>query len=298
VGALLPYVTPAMFKAHPTFLDVQNLRSGSILPNDQDAALNNILVQATAAADSESDQPLAAHVKTDRKRSALLRDGRLSLHADHTPVRSPAAVTALAYGASPFQLTTVNSPQAWIEDEEQLIFELSASGSSWGPGPLQLGFGPVGGGNLYVQMTYVAGFPHTQLAAPASVGSSSVTVTDATGVFAGDVLRLWDPGLEEAVTVGPGYVTGSTTVPLVTALANSHAVGAVLSGMPADIILAVVHFGIAKLERPSPQAEENFGDAPDLNSVTPGTRSPSRTITGSAHVREFQRLLRPYNRVV
>lgn len=285
---VLPYVTPAMFRAHPTFLDLNNLRSGDSVLADQDAELNNVLVMASQWADSKIDQQLGAHVNTDSDELRMDKRGRLRIHASDNPVR---ALTSIAYGPSINSMTTVTNPTYRIEDEGRLIV-VEVIGGQWAwSGPLQ--FGPVGYGvDLYVDTTYVAGYAHTTAVGASTSGATSITVADATGIYPGDTLRIWEPGAEEAVTVASTYTAGSTTVTLAGATTKNHADGAVVSAIPPDALLAVVNYAVASLMRPDTAAEDAFPDAPPSS-----TRSADSRKDGSGLVAEAERLLRPYRRV-
>lgn len=238
-----PYLTVAEFKAAPTYLDLNDLIVGGSA-GQQDHALENLLLRASTWCDDECNQPLGAHTATERTRAGCDREGRFVLHPPENPVRS---ITAFAYGADPDRLTTVSAPSVWIEGGVQVtVTPTSGSGGAWS-GALQLG-GPVPGRPVFVSYSYIAGYVSTVLAADVTAGATSVTVADPTGITAGDTLRLWDPGVEEAIVVAAGYVTGSTTVPLTTALTNPHTAGVgSLSGMPADLKQAVIEVACSKL---------------------------------------------------
>lgn len=291
-----PYVTTASFTAHPTYLDLNNLRSGDALAADQTAQLRDLLSKASAWADSyvdlgaETAAGLGAHTATEQVRLRADRNGRLAFHASHIPVIS---VTSLAYGSSIGTLTTYTSPTVWIEDGRQIITELGAGTSTWS-GSLQ--FGAPAGGNLFTRWVYVAGYVNTLLAADRTAGETSITVTDGTGIAAGAVLRICEPGAEEFVTVSNAYVTGSTTVPLTAGLTFDHDATTTpcgVSTLPADVHLAVVLYTTALLMRPDTTAEDAFPDA----RIGPSTRKTDARQDGSGLVGEAKRLLRSYRRV-
>jgi hypothetical protein len=148
---------------------------------------------------------------------------------------------------------------------------------------------------VYTTWTYVAGYVTTLLAAGATAGATSLTVKDPTGIIAGDVLRIWEPGVEEAVTVANSYLPGSTTVPLTAALTNTHTAAAGISQLPADAQQAVVNYTCALLLRPDTAAEDAFPDA----KVGVSTRTADSRKDGSGLVAEAVRLLRDggYGRV-
>lgn len=287
----LPYVTVAAFRAHPTFLDSLHLRPGDSSAADQDAELRNVLLMASAWADNyvemsaDGQGTLTAHVRTESARLRLSRDGTVRYRPDHHPVT---AVTALSYGYTPGNLTPVTDfSNTWIEKGRTIVSFLGYGASL---GPFQFG-PPLVASELYTTWTYTAGYANTLLAADAVAGATSIQVADATGVAAGTVLRLWDPGVEEAVTVAAGYTSG-TTLPLTAPLANAHTAGAGVSALPPDVHLAVILYAAALLQRPDSEAEDTFPST----QVRPNARVGGGH-DGSGLVTEAERLLEPYRRV-
>ncbi|MEU1731394.1 hypothetical protein [Streptosporangium sp. NPDC020145] len=280
-----PHVMAPEFRASPTWLDTENLVPGGA-ESAQDAELTNVLLRASAWADSLVDQPLAAHAHTEQLRVTVGRDGRVSVHAAHSPVR---AVTALAYGTPPDLTAVTDLSGVWIEDRVQILTGLGALGGF--PG---LEFGtPRSGGEVYVRVGYVAGFTSTVLTADVTASATSLTVADPTGIYPGDVLRLWDPGAEEAVTVASGYVPGSTTVGLVGAVRSAHGAGVGVSALPADVHQAVICRAAALLLREPTAGGDDFVDAP----FGPTAHRSSRRTRASDLIAEATGLLARYRRV-
>ena len=290
----LPYVTTASFKAYPTFLDVMNLRSGDAVAADQDAELYNILLKSSAWVDNFTamgvgDGTLSAHTRIENTRLRVARDGRISYHPDHNPVT---AITALSLGTSPGQLAPVTDlTNLWIEDGVQIV---GWPGGGAAPGMAALQFGtPVTTNEVYALWTYTAGYANTLLGVAALAGATSITVADATGITKGTVLRIWDPGKEEAVTVSAAYA-GGTVLPLTAALKNAHdptttPIG--VSALPADAHLATILYAAALLQRPDSESEDTF----PATTVRPNTRLGS-TRDGSGFVAEAMKILEPYQR--
>lgn len=292
-----PYVTPASFKAYPTYIPLTQLRPGDSVAADQDAQLNSMLLTASQWADDQCAMgtpggSISAHVQVDNVRLRLSRSGRISYHADHSPVT---ALTGLAMGPSPDSLTALTDlTNLWIEDGVQIV-GYPAGAAAPALNALQFG-APVTSGEIFTRWTYVAGFVSTLLAAPVLAGAASCTVTDPTGIVAGTVLRVWDPGSEEAVTVGPGYVAGSTTVPIVGTFAKAHdptATPISVSNLPTTVRQAVIFYTMALLMRP----DEGVGDAFPDSRVSPSIRADDSRKDGSGLVTEAIRLLQDYNRV-
>lgn len=282
-----PYVTPAEFRAHPTFLDSRNLVTGGTALQ-QDAALTNLLLEASQWADEKVDMPLGAHVRTERTRLHADRSGRLRYHPEHAPVIT---VTGMSVGGSPETLDAQADPQVWTENDGRIIVAFNPSS---GPGLNTLQFGaPPPSMESFVQWTYVAGFPATQLAEPAELGATTLTVTDPTGIAAGTVLRLWTPGKEEAVTVAS--LSGDELV-LSRALAGAHPTGVSCSALPSTVRQAVINYTCMLLMRPAGGGESNYGK---------GALSPSATSTdgrrqmggGGVFYDDACKLLKPFKRI-
>lgn len=256
----IPYVTTTAFRAHPTYLDLLNLRSGDANFDHQTAELFNILLMASRFADNYMEfggqnGSLGAHSNTENRRLKLNRDRQLWFHPAHIPILT---VASLSYGRDITNQVTVTNPTVWITDGRNVVYDLpgtSTNGwgcrlSPWTP--------------LFTTWTYTAGFANTLLATSASSGATSIQVADATGITAGDSnnlptsLRIWDPGAEETVTVASTYTAGSTTVPLTAPLVNAHTVNAAapigVSALPAEVHLAIVMWATALLMRPNSKA--------------------------------------------
>lgn len=291
-----PYVSPAAFQAHPTYLDLDDLRSGSYLASDQTAELANILLMATQWADNYAEQILGAHTVVQNTQCRADRNGYLRLHIQDRPYLQLAQV---GYGYTPTSLAILSAPQAWVQDNN-LTVPLS-SGGAWS-GSLQFG-SPAAGSELFVQVIYTAGWVATQLAVDCAAGATTVTVTDPTGVLPGAQYRIWDPGAEETVTVSPSWsppavaIPPASPVPTAVTLAaptiKAHAAGQDFSAMPADLRLAIINYAVSQLMRPDTAAEDAY---PDTHHSS-GTRQADTRQDGSGLVLEAERILDRYRRI-
>src|ERR1700753_3816329 len=94
-----PYVTPAMFRAYPTWMDLDNL-----LPGGADALQNDVLADALLSASDWAvgevgTMPLHGHfVQGENTRSRAKANGRIYIQPEHIPLR---AITALSWGSDP-----------------------------------------------------------------------------------------------------------------------------------------------------------------------------------------------------
>jgi hypothetical protein len=286
----VPYLTPASFGAFPTYAELDNLVTGVITAAANNAQLNNMLIESSQWVTDQMNMPAHAHIKVENKVMRPDRRGVLSLHAARNPVK---VVTALqyAYDLLGTSFTVTDLSGQWIEESAQINLALPALNGSLNG--IQLS--PPGGScsPLYTAWTYVAGFTNTTFAVLANAGSTTITVADPTGIVAGDRLRVWDPGLEESVTVAANYVVGSTSVPLLAATVNAHAVGASISQMPSTLQLAVVYYTCVLLMRPDSRAEDRWPDT--RTGIT--TRSEDARRDGTGMIAEAYRQIRSYARV-
>jgi hypothetical protein len=276
-----PYVTADEFRAHPTYLDLETLRSGIMDPDAQTAELTNVLLMSSAWADNVCNQPLGAHRVDLSTRGRVDADGTLVVFPSDRPVLSVAGVS---YGSTLGRMSYLAAPAARV-DRNQTIYipvgRIAARGQVW------------------VDITYTAGWVSTLLAGDAGPGDRTLTVADPTGITPGTPYRLWSPGAEETVTVSPTWTPSAVTtppaaltVPLAAPIVHAHTSGAGLSGMPADMRLAVVNYTIAQLMRPDTAAEDSYPDT----SLSPGTRQQDSRKDGSGLVAEAERILNSYAR--
>lgn len=286
IPTVLPFVTVASFKAAPTFLELDNLRSGSTIPADQDAELFNRLLIASNWAADFVQMPLHAHAVTERFRARPDRRGRLLIQASDTPVRS---VSQIAWGYSAGQMNVYNNPTVRVEYNSTIVYEINGGTYSWGPGPLQLGTPSSSSAEMYVDTTYVAAYANTLLSAPTVPGATALPVVDPLGIQPSSILRIWEPGGEEAVVVAANYVPGANPVALTSPLALAHTAGSVVSEMSPSILQAVIFYTTALLTHPDRQAEDEFPDG-----ETVSTRDSDARQTGAGLVTEAKHLLRLY----
>jgi hypothetical protein len=287
-----PYVSPAAFRAEPTYLDLGGLNVDSLDPAAQTAALANILLKASAWADNQINQPFGAHTWTQRCRARTDRAGNLKFHPDHAPVIQVASV---AYGLAPNALTTVPGASAWVEDSTNVVVPLGGN-TAWS-GSLQFGL-PLSG-EVFVQATYTAGFVATVLAADAAAGATSLTVGDPTGIVPGGQYRIWEPGVEETVTVSPAWTPPAVTVPptatavpLAAPTLSAHVAGHDFSGLPAEVRTAISQYATALLMRPDSTAEDEF---PNTSLGSDTRRNDPRNGTGL--IADAARTLSSYGRI-
>lgn len=220
----VPYITPAEFKAHPTGVDTKNLvPGGDAATNDQ--ALLQVIRRASGYADSLTEKILAATVDTQTAKPLVMRDGTVSVALDYSPVVGVDTVTA---GLRP------GSQVPLVEDAD---WDLSGR-------ILTVPTCLPRGERVHVTVRYVNGWANSVLTAPASVGDSSLAVSNGLGLVPGATLALSGARVSEfavvADTYAPSIALGPVTVPLASPLAFGYVVGDVFSAFPQAVKMAVI----------------------------------------------------------
>lgn len=223
------YLTVAEYKNAPTSIDYDNLVVGGNA-QAQDAELARVILRASSYMNEYLNQDLSAQTYTETQRVRMTGQGFIALHPFNNPV---IALSSFQYGTDPNNLVTLPDPStSWFENQEVIIplSQLATTYSS--SGPLAFGFPASTRTQIFTKYTYDAGFVNTTLAAQANAAATSLTVANAAGIRAGDLLRIYDGANQETVTVASNYTYGSTTVPIVAGLAYTHAAGVALGNLP------------------------------------------------------------------
>jgi hypothetical protein len=254
----------------------------------QDAELSNAITRASSYIDQYCNQILGATVDTEQQRIRTKSDGTLRFHPKYFPI---VALTNLSYGFYPNQMTTVTDPsQAWMEEQEVIFPYANMAYTQSSQGPLGFGFATSDRAETFIKYTYINGYANTLLASSASAGDTSITVSEGTGIIAGEMLNVFDGASTERVIVGSGYTFGSTTVPLTSALTYAHAAGVSVSNLPAAVKEATILMTTAYLKI--------RGDASMTMAVT---NTATSQIAGSSKVtneiNHVQDLLKPFRRI-
>lgn len=251
-GAGIPvtYVSNSQFTFAPTAMDTANLVPGGGLAQ-QAQALADVLSRASAWADrycfgsdpAAKGASLAATV-TVQAGMVAYRSNYLRLVCDYKPLIS---VTGVDVGPDASSARTIGAAAAQIWFGRRTIYVPSTVIA-----PRTV---PTAGLPVYAAWSYVSGYPHTTLAAPASVGDATITVTPSDGsagvlgVFPGTQLRIIDGAESETVTVT--NVAGTTLT--VSPLTNAHQLPAKpdflpVTALPANVTQAVILLATALIK--------------------------------------------------
>jgi len=263
-----PYLTAAQFTAYPTWLDLDNLVPGGAAGLQTDA-LNDVLLAASNWADDPGGvlpggpMRLGAHwVQNENQRTRASGRGKIYLKPYDIPVR---AITALSYGWDPSAMAALALPDSsmWIEDGREVSFRPGGGLQQFTGPAIQFGGRVSSHAETYVTWSYVAGFPSTFMPSGVTSGASTVSVADPAGILPGDVLRIYDIGISEALTVASTYVPALptvpptvTSIPIAGTVTNTHAPNVGITGMPRRALQAMYAYGVALLMREDVSAEE------------------------------------------
>jgi hypothetical protein len=223
-----PYITVGEYQNAPTSMDISNLVVGGNSAA-QDAELNRVILRASSFLDEYLNQNLCATRKIETQRTRFMPNGFISLHPNQNPI---IALEAFSYGMAPNQLVAIPDPSLCWFESQQIIIPVSQMSLTWSSsGPLSFGGGGSNANQIYCQYTYTSGYVNNPIAT-AVAGTSSMTVANATGIVAGQALRIYDGAKSELVYVASGYTYGSTTVTLTSALLYDHAAGTTFGNLP------------------------------------------------------------------
>ena len=257
------YVTPAMFTAYPTWLDLDNLVPGGIASVQTDVLADVLLAASDWAVGVCDEMPLHGHFVQNENVFAYLKSGgRAYARPRHVPLRQ---LTSMSWGADPSAMMAVSLPDATMRfDDNRRVSWMPGSGIATFNGPaIQFGPRAVAPQKIWVTWSYVGGFPFGLLASSVAANASSITMDDPSSILPGDVLRVYDPGKSEALTVASNYVPviptippAQTTIPLAANTQNAHAAGVGVTGFPRKALQAIIAYGVALLMREDVSEEE------------------------------------------
>lgn len=248
-GRVEPYVSldEVKFSATAAAIDFSNLiENGS--QQAQDRALYELIVRASNKADvycMGQFGTLNATANTEGGRYRANRMGQLIVHPYFTPILEVRDVQVGWNPGSNLQDIPLSADNLFIERHQFIL----TNNSSYGLSGYGLGFA---GGNAnymsqqFVQYTYVNGWPNTFTSAQVSAGSSTVSVNDTTGMYAGQYLTIWDGQDDEYVQIAS---VGTNSVTLVNPTKYRHGSGVNISALPAAVKQAVIHFVVAMIKQ-------------------------------------------------
>lgn len=182
-------------------------------------------------------------VTSERERVMIDKNQNLSFIVQFRPIIQVLGMTYQGVPGNGLNTTQnvipINADDLYFEGRMIVAFGFGIgsipSSTGWGYGYL----GDFGSSPLRVSVTYINGFPNTQLIASANSGDTQIQVDDPTGIMPGDNVTIYDTDPEDIV-VNQLYVPGSPTVLLANSLMNNHSSGVRVSELGDDLRLACV----------------------------------------------------------
>jgi hypothetical protein len=232
------YCTVQEWLNHPTGLNVANL----IPIGNQQGELQQLIAFASAACDRICYQRLYAHQATDQQRVRPDAYGSLAYVIRYFPIVNLVSAQFKQYPTDP-----------WMSVDMTQVMTDCRSPEGLGATTIMVGdrdysyFARPGTPGALMYTTYIAGFPNCMLTSDVTVGSTTFTVDDATGVTAGTLLRVYDigssvySGLEDVVV---SSVSGNVITLEPPGFAFQHVASATapirISSVPEVITLACI----------------------------------------------------------
>lgn len=216
-----PYLTVAELKRSPIYTQLQRLVPGGSLA-DNDAELAQIIQRVSAMINGEVNQNLAATTDVEAGWCRLSDDGELKIHARANPIIE---VISVSVGPDPYTQTPITDLTYALTDPWRITIPWQAMRNVGGV------FG-VRARRMWATWTYVNGYPVTLTTAASAAGDTTLTVSDSTGIVAGEsVLTIEDGKSLELIT--PLAVNGNVLT--VDPLMFAHQPGVGVNALPHDI---------------------------------------------------------------
>lgn len=310
-----PYITVPMLLNAPTGAPWEVIPEPEADTEAQFAELTNVCWRATSIIDSYCNQVLRATVDTDPltgpgspRVGSVPGTDITRLVLKRWPVTQILAIQTSSSRSFPRVWSTV--PAGQYDIEHPLINSLTDTASATVPdGGLTIEVAPgcirplsCGRNSTRILVSYTNGWSHASLTQPAAQGASVLHVDDVTG-WAGAQGFVYDGAVTEPVSVlsvsattplqlpnGVGTAqAGPGTVTLSQPLVNPHAVGAVVSSLPASVIWAAA---LAASAQALEGGITGFTVQTMPGSVSEGGHGVEDLVT------EYEVLLQPFRRIV
>jgi len=276
----------------------------------------NLCARATSTIDAYLELPLRATINTETvygpgdERCQLRRDGTARLLLSRPPVVE--VISGVMRLAAQFPKVGGNVIPANMMAPEKPVMSIYGSvspGSVAEVGQAVIvapGYLSYAGGRMGTEMviTYLNGYPHTQLTANVAAGAQDILVDDITGMVsqltgAGAFCTLYsgDDAIQEAAVVASvtpataGMIAGPGTLHLTAPLAYSHRAGDLFTTLPATVQQAAILMA-------SSMALQRGATATVVQSFGGGAnRGGAAGINSADLANEAEVLIHPYKRV-
>lgn len=251
IGRAEPYISVETFKDDPlsNSLDLSQLVEGGA-QTAQDSAIYRMILRASAKIDNHCLGPtgtLNATQVTKQGQSFVDRDGCVTVFPGESRV---IGITGAEWGyqMGAWSQVPVDSYHMWAEETGFKIKIAGGAGTVQfaGIGDLSALFqGRSANGRVYVNYTYLAGWPNSFTTASASAGGYTQTVLDPTGYMQGMEVTVWDGIGTETNFVSS--VSGSV-ITFTNPFVYNHGIGVNVTTLPASVQQACMHFIIGMVK--------------------------------------------------
>lgn len=288
---LTPYLTVDMFKRHKRRgVDVDNLVPRG-RPDEQDAALAELIESASVWVDNTVLMILAATTDTVLEQYTPDRYGYVKIHPRYRPV---IALTDFWSGPMPGMLVEATDlSQAAVQPDRITVPLAGNIFFTSSQGPLQFGGPPAHEQPVWCRYSYINGFPVTGLTAPVNKGDLAISVGDCTGIIAGQTwLTVY--ALQNRMRFLAGAVSAASGPGTVACPAAPYAIPTtgyqppMVSALPADVLEASVLVTRAMVKETGGGSTRAAGGGRS----TGGTKDD--TATAGDDYLEAEAFLRPY----
>lgn len=266
-GLLLPYISTSMYIYAPTAMSTSSLVPGGNAAQ-QTQALADTIRRASRWADrylfgtdpAGKGASLAATLTVQSSYTQIINN-ELRLYCDYRPIME---LVGLEIGYDPSSTSPyLSSASTSIRFGSQVIYVPIAYGvfnATVYPTVVPMG-SLQNGRRMYSVWSYVNGYPHTSLAANATAGSTTLTLTSTggtngglLGVYPNTTFEILDGANTESVTIAS--VTngiGTSTVTLTSPLLYSHTVPTApdfipVTAIPDDVTQAIIFLTTALIK--------------------------------------------------
>lgn len=260
-----PYITVDEYLAEPTGVDTSQLVPGGSV-NDNRAALARVIARASSQADEICRKPLAATVDIQSGEYRIRSDGTIWVPVDYAPI---VQVNAISLGWSQGAMAAMTDLSVVRVERKLVKIPVGGAGGDWNGQSRAV----ARRGYIFADVTYVNGWAVTTTSQDSLAGASAVNLTAALGVAAGLRVVISDGANTETVTVGPGYVPGSLTVPTASPLQYAHDPGVSFSALPGAAKDAVILLTSSRIKMRGAEAVQ-------MAAITSEPSKPQPTMPG------------------
>jgi hypothetical protein len=277
---LAPYISPTTLQQAPTGIDWTSITPwDDATPSQTQAEIWNMCARATAKVDGYCNQTLRATIDTELQHGPDFKVtvgpgaggsyptpfwGNCGFNARivlaRWPVLQVTNIQTCPNSVWPRQWTALPADYYEPENPPIGIYGSNAPGGSAqggqaiivAPGYINWNYGRNG---WAIQVTYLNGWPHTEISSAVLAGATEISVNDTTGwaignyygTYTGATGAVKDAGQQEAVHVTSASVTsGPGMLTLSKALTYPHEAGTLVTTLPSSIEQACILFATAE----------------------------------------------------